>query len=951
MPAIPEILSSAGYGATPQPTMPINSLTSANDALTAGMQQVTSNLGHLLGRMTVQKQVNDAAQKEGKIATDYIDMQNRYANDPDPTTAPARFQAEANAYRDDTLRNIPDEGTRGYVAKSLSLHMPVRYGEVVRLSAQRAHQTAIGTMGDNVSNQAQSLANATNTADESLAVQGMKSGLAGNVAAGTIDQPTMNQYFSKGIAQAGTIIAATDPARAARLLDQYAPEMSVGDVAALRTHLEPKLKTQYEGQTAQDAGQYDAATSARAQLVHDGMIARGLNEGMAHAAAVNAIAESHANPNTIPGDGGISHGLFQWNKTRLAAFQAQYGHLPEAGTLDEALDFTAAELKGTYATAAQAIEAAPTAAAKARAFSTYYLQPKDIAGEEARRTVISDRLTTYGYQPNLQTQLDYVKKQTADQPFDVQQRTIGRVYEAFNNDQRALAPARADLHRQLGDLGTGYDAGMTTPDIPLAQIRTLLPPQDQQRVIDELTIRRNAGDFTRAAQWATPAQEQAIREYLAVPGSLAAQLPRKDGHMLGLPAQPAVPGVESSENAALRLRIAAKFEEGLTRKHQALLSDPAAYTASAPEMAARAQAIDSAKPETQEAYIDASLQLQRQLGLRESQTRVQTDSQIASISDTFAHTDPATADTGAMIDSYKKQLGKHWPQAYGELVRIGKVSPEIQLIADMDRKGQAFARADLQRVIVMAAKAGGMEQLRQNAPPDQLKDLDKNLEATMAPFRATTAYNQDGDQLFNTVKNGVKALATGYLFQGLDADDALAKAYQGIIGEKYDIRGTMRVDKSQANMTDVTLATNQVQQGLTADQLATPPARPNIPGETDAARRDAVLTAAKNGKWVPNRDSSGLVLMATLRNGDVMPVHRADGSPVELRFNALPPIAPPAWAEPLPDDTANAIVPPGPYSLPSLPPMPTGPDLSRVTNRPVGAALGDWIHGSTPGGR
>jgi hypothetical protein len=140
-------------------------------------------------------------------------------------------------------------------------------------------------------------------------------------------------------------------------------------------------------------GDIEAPALASAQAVRDGLIARGMNPDGATAFAANALHESVANPYTGPGDMGASHGLFQWNGDRLAAFQrANGGLLPEQTSLDKQLDFVVSELNGPESLARDRIMQAQGADGKAAQVSEAYLRPKDTVPEMQRRSATALKL-------------------------------------------------------------------------------------------------------------------------------------------------------------------------------------------------------------------------------------------------------------------------------------------------------------------------------------------------------------------------------------------------------------------------------------------------------------------------------------------------------------------------------------------------------------------------------
>ena len=150
------------------------------------------------------------------------------------------------------------------------------------------------------------------------------------------------------------------------------------------------------GQTTTSGGDSTTETAddlTRAASVRDGLIKRGMQPDGATAFAANALHESKANPFTGAGDAGASHGIFQWNGDRLAAFRAANGGLlPEQTSLDKQLDFVVSELRGPESTAAGRIMGAQGVADKAGQVSEAYLRPKDTVPEMQRRSATALRL-------------------------------------------------------------------------------------------------------------------------------------------------------------------------------------------------------------------------------------------------------------------------------------------------------------------------------------------------------------------------------------------------------------------------------------------------------------------------------------------------------------------------------------------------------------------------------
>lgn len=895
MPALPQMESQVGYVPTGQPFAEAGQATRPFDIFAAGMRDVASHFSVAAARLQAAQQVSDAADIQARVGMELVDLRRRFQEDQDPATVPQRAREELAAYRDKLLKDIPDNGVRGYVDRHLSQAVPSFYAAVTADAGQRQKQALRGRLQDQVDTQARLLMTAANDADHTLAMQGLKATLLGHVTTGLIDDREANTLFSHAMRNVVTSRAATDPAAAQALLDRYKDEIQPQDIAALTSHLRAPLERQQALTAAQTVIRGTGALAASTSDIYQGLINRGMAPEAAWAWTANAVAESQGNTGAI-GDGGISHGLFQWNRERAQAFVARYGHLPSAGTLDEQLDFVTQELAGSEARARDLIDQARGPADKAAAISRYYLRPRDVNGEATRRAALATQLAGGAGRPTLGVQLDQVQRLTRDAPLQVQLHAEGLVRQQWSDDQAAMAPLIQQTRHQVGELMARYEGGMTDTDIPEDRIRAMLPPQDAAHAIEQLRIARAAGDMFRAVAAATPEEEAQMRAALAVPGAVAGNLPRREGRtVLPAPGQ-AQEAPESEGGTRLRLAQAQKLDELLRRKHAALAADPAAYVAGLPMMQSRAQALDQTNPQQARDLIAANLAVQEHLGVRPDQRRVLTNDAVAQIVERLHGLDPATGDAGMELTALAARFGNDpqgqemWRRAFGELVARGKLSPDYQVLAamyggDKDTPGQAGGRADFQRALRFRAQKGGMEQLAHAAPPDERRKIDQGIDETLADFRATTAFSQGGPDLFSAVRDSVRTLAYFYAYQGQSGGRALEAAYERVLGDRYDFDGTMRVPKGKLD--EVRNAARAAQVNLSEADIGQPPADPSRPWETAQERRTAMLQAARSGFWMPNHDDSGLILMARLRNGQMV-VRRVDGTPVSISFGALP---------------------------------------------------------------
>jgi hypothetical protein len=237
------------------------------------------------------------------------------------------------------------------------------------------------------------------------------------------------------------------------------------------------------------------------------------------------------------------------------------------------------------------------------------------------------------------------------------------------------------------------------------------------------------------------------------------------------------------------------------------------------------------------------------------------------------------------------------------------------------------------------AQPGGAEKLEKAVPETDRKVIDQNLASDMVPLRKTMMAPGEGLNLplYSAVQEAVRTLAYSNTLKGQGGEAALASAVDSVLNQKFDMEGTLRTPKGV--MAKAQALGGQIQNGLTAADIAPPPH--GNPALTDDQNAQIVADAARrNGAWMANSRDDGAQLMATLRDGSRVPVIRRNGMPVQMMWSDLAGVAQPAPAAAAGVTSYDGQNPAPSWRLH----MPTGPDMGQVTNRPVGAALGDWIH-------
>lgn len=842
--------------------------TQVASALASGMAEVSSHFTQLWARAEYAQQVNDATAVVAKKSMDLVDMQRGFDADPDPATVPDRFRQKAAEFRAQAIEGL-SPGVAQHVGRQLDQMLPTAYRQVSGAAYQRHIGNLRGAMATTIGTHAQGIASAADEPQLLEQVQAAKQAIAGNVKAGVIQEADARPLFSNAVRQAITLRAATDPVAAQALLARFKDEMEAGDVTALTTGLRAPLERRQGEDAATASIALSGDTAARARAVEAGFIARGWSPAAARGLAANAVQESGARPDPKLGDGGRSSGLFQWNDSRRAAFVARFGVDPHQATLEQQIDFADWELKNTERGAGDALRNAPTAEDAARIASTRFLRPRDTTVEETRRAGIATRLGG-GTTGQRDIALADVRERLADAPLHVRLSAESQVAAHFSHLEGQNTQARAELGAQLRDLEVAYTGGQTSAPIPEDRIRALAPsPEAAQRTIDTLTLKRAAGDAVAASFFASPGEVAELRARLA---------PREGDTQL------------AGEHA----EVLAAFDAAQRNRRAMLERDPGGFAMNAPEVQRLIQA--QAGPA---AIAAASLAAQERMGVRPAQQRVLADDQVQRFAETLRTTGPETSDMAATLAGIAEQYGPAmWNRAFGELVQHGKIGWEWQAVAAMTAPAQAEGRALLQRALVFMAEKGGREALRKLVAPDVMKGFDAEVDSAMSEFREAVRLHPGGDGLFKTMRQAVDTLATYHAWRGAKAGDATTRAYQDVVGARWDTAGddgsgtffttpTMLVPKGRGGEIETALAL--VRGRLTTRDLQALP-QPSGASASEAERAQATLEAARRGMWVNNADASGAVLMGRTPGGSIIAITGTDGRPIEVDFNRLPTI-------------------------------------------------------------
>lgn len=457
-------------------------------------------------------------------------------------------------------------------------------------------------------------------------------------------------------------------------------------------------------------------------------------------------------------------------------------------------------------------------------------------------------------------------------------RVLSRIGQAETQYNSTTKAERDTMSARLNDVQAALSDGRAVA-IPEVEIRRLYPKERADEIVGKLGEAQQLGYAMQAVALASPQEFTALLSQYADVGA---------------------PGEQADESVRAGYAQRAKVRETLVRawqqKWEQIKKDPAVYVQRAPAVAA---AMASGDPE---AYARAVLGEQERLGVAEAERRTLPKDVTAGLVEKVVSADPEKVPAALVLGELGKQYGAMWPAVFRDMVRSG-MPEDYAILGSMSHPDQVGARADAQRMASFVATKGGEKALR-DAVGDTMKakNIDDGLDAKLSDFYETARFATRGPASRESMRSFVKNMAYYYAGQGASASQALNHAVAGVLGAKYDFDGTMRVPKGQLALTrEVTAG---IQARLTDADLA-----PVAEGPIAAEQRASLAGAAKGGFWVPNADDTGLVLYGRYKVMATgipvpMPVKRANGDVVEVKFSDMDAIRNTQRAAPVAGGTA-----------------------------------------------
>lgn len=416
----------------------------------------------------------------------------------------------------------------------------------------------------------------------------------------------------------------------------------------------------------------------------------------------------------------------------------------------------------------------------------------------------------------------------------------------------------------------------------------ILGPEEGREAARKIQDARSVGEDVAASRWTSPSEDEAM---------LAER-------------EAALETPENFEESALNY---GQLVTAINAKRAGLTKDPAQYVQQDEDIEAAYEKMQEgfARPGTDvrrdvDAYVDAALARQEQMGLRSDQTRILPAGAAEAMAAQFKSQPTGGQNAAAQMRGMAEQWGKHWPKVASEL--MPGLPATAVVVAHMWRPEQQRAAERLAELSVPET----WDAVKGAASAENTKALNTALDATVADFAATLRIGS-GTARFGQLYEGIARLATGYMVQDGDAPDAAAeRAYRDIVEKSYAIQDGYRVPVDYEAETIGAGASAALR---SIGDVRAPPSIMRF--MTEPERKAEYLSALRSqGQWVTNPDESGL----DLYDGQGYAVIGLDGEPVSLSWDDLVRQA---------AGEAEKRIRVGPFGMPA-PKLPSIPQLPKL---------------------
>lgn len=577
-----------------------------------------------------------------------------------------------------------------------------------------------------------------------------------------------------------------DPLAAVNRFKEVANQMDPASRLATQNHLRPIITKLHGREIAdEELGRAPAPEGNRSAIIIQKFQEAGYTPEQAAAVAGHFYHESANNPNAVH-DNGIGLGIAGWNKERLdnlKKFAADQGTKPT--DFNTQVDFAIHELDTTESKAGAALKNAKSIEDATTAFM-HYERPRGYTPENPRggdsygaRLSNAAKFANGNFTslPDKSVAFERIVERTGNNPAlqDAALAHANKIYTIYNSER---AGAKAQFQSRVQDT-TAESMRTGTVQQPLTgqDFVEHLGPDQGIRAYESYRQNLQLGTDIASVATMSPAEQVAlVKKYEPQPGEgFADQTKRQDA------LRTAIDHVqkESQKDAgAFALDRLPAVKDAYTKFVEAQGgNDPAAAQAASRN------------------FVNVTLAEQERVGIPPEKRNVLPAAVANAIltgitkksANAVAREGQSSFDLAANIKGQAELWGENWPLVYKQIEK--DAGPLLRVVGS----------GVLPQAAAKLSELNGMttQQILKNEDTDKPAEVKKQVVEAFKPFAATLVGAQDRLTLLDSFRGQGEKLAADYVVNGMGATDAAAKAFNDLLGHKYNF-----VSQSQMSMRD-----------------------------------------------------------------------------------------------------------------------------------------------------
>jgi len=942
MPEIPTFVSTQSYqgagGGQPQTISPEYALTSRNPFADAAKV-----FADLTENMAKQQAAVEASKKAGELDMQLVDLQARFAQDPDPATAPQRFREEMPRVLESTLTQTNNPLVRDMITKHFASKQAPAYSAVLQHSIKSQNSLLIGETERVGSTESLNFTSAPDALGRASAMDRLNSqyDIAVSTGAMTPEQARMNKSANLGAAIRGM----KNPIEAKKLADGLV-KAGVLDVAHY-TQIQDSINDGVQNVTASRwvLGKMSESTQPSGRATGISIPPKGFDNEWARIVGIESNGRQFDDSGNV-----LTSKAGALGKSQILIPTAE----DVAKSLGETLDVDRLKNDKAY---------------NERLGKEYYRQMREKYGDPTLAAAaynggpgrVDEWLQKYGDPRNgdismsdwvekipIEETRDYAKKfgfastssnnekltpekeaewkekymrltgKNPDEEGVTKEQGMARIQEAEYRPPGFVSEAQFARMRQQNDdenmltnptlhakIETRINREYTKQNALLHDIRSKEATNFEMNVLP--AFMQGKGDHldfdglkARYANIFPPEQAKIMNDKLDIAkagGSYIAAIDQASPAQLSeivarTRADPTHPDYK------FQLAVQQNVDQAIHSHQEQKNKNPAGYAARSETVQQYAAATKDRPQAPQEDssllsqsnnqrpwadYIRALLAQQDAVGIAKSKQDPLPNEIIHNLVADVASTDITKESLVEKFKGYEQQFGEFWPRVHEQMVKVGKLPEGMSILGNLTGREQAATAVALEA----ALKMGGVG-IKKILPDQSWKDTEKAVTANLQPFFRVAGMKNSSNSisLMKEYQSAATTLAAYYVMKdGNPPGQAAKRAVDGLLNDMWSFSGNLMYPKEDEGRS-IALA-RRIQKNLKVEDLHVPGISdkegPATRALSDDQRKEVYRAVVENGVWVMNNNATGYELRAQADNGALIPVKYKSGGIVSVR--------------------------------------------------------------------